>query len=247
MPSPEEGEERRYVDGTYLSEHRSWHEEDAPWKAAQVRSFMQRHDLRPKSICDIGCGTAGVLFHLAPNFPDDTRLVGFDPSLDALRLGASRTERIELFATDARDCAERFDVVLMLDVFEHVEDYIGFLRSTRATGRHFIFHIPLDMSVQAVLRTSPLLRARNKTGHLHYFSRETALATLNDAGFRVIDHVYTRGGIDLPQTQMGTRLAAVPRSLAFLLMPDVAVRILGGFSLLVLAEPELSATPMDRS
>ncbi len=238
MPSPEAGEENRYVDGTYLSEHRSWHEEDAPWKAEQVRSMMEKHGLRPRSICDIGCGTAGVLFHLAPHLPHTTRLVGFDPSLDALRLGASRTDRIELFASDARDCSEAFELVLMLDVFEHVEDYLGFLRSTRRVGSRFIFHIPLDMSVQAVLRVTPLLRVRTMTGHLHYFSRETALATLEDAGFRVIDRAYTRGGIELPRSQLPTRLAALPRAIAFRLVPDGAVRVLGGFSLLVLAEPE---------
>lgn len=228
----------RYVDGSYLATHHSWHEEDAAWKATQVWRMMEKHGLRPKSICDIGCGTAGVLWHLVPRLSEDTRFVGYEPSPEAIALADTRSERIDLIASDARECEERFDLVLMLDVFEHIEDYLGFLRSTRDNGARFIFHIPLDLSVQAVLRMSPILGARRVTGHLHYFSAETALATLEDAGYRVLDHTYTRGGIELPRTAVTTRAMAVPRALLSRLGPGVAARILGGFSLLVLAAPD---------
>ncbi len=231
------GAEARYIDGTYLAEHSSWHEEDAPWKAEQVRRMIERHGLRPSSVCDVGCGTAGVLCHLAPNLPRTARLVGYEPSLDAMALAESRGKRIELVAADARKCEEQFDLVLMLDVFEHIEDYLGFLRAVRRNGRRFIFHIPLDLSVQCVLRMSPLMSARRQTGHLHYFSRETAVATLEDAGYAVVETTFTRGGIELPRSALATRIAALPRDLASRVAPAMAARVLGGFSLLVLAEP----------
>lgn len=237
MSSSKPDSEARYVDGSYLASHGSWHEEDAPWKASQVWAFIEKHGLRPRSICDIGCGTGGVLSHLSLRLPDTTRLVGYEPSTQAIGLADTRAERLELIAADARECAEQFDLVLMLDVFEHIEDYLGFLRAVRDTGKQFIFHIPLDLSAQALLRMTPLLSARRVTGHLHYFSKETALATLEDTGYQVIDHTYTRGGIELPRTAISTRVAALPRSLLSRVAPGAAARVLGGFSLLVLAEP----------
>lgn len=231
------GPEARYVDGSYLASHGSWHEEDASWKASQVWSMIDTHGLRPMSVCDIGCGTGGVLWNLSPRLPEAARLVGYEPSSEATGLAGTRSERIELIVADARECTEQFDLVLMLDVFEHIEDYLGFLRAVRPNGKQFIFHIPLDLSAQAVLRMSPILNARRVTGHLHYFSKETALATLEDAGYRVVDHTYTRGGIELPRTARSTRIAAVPRSLVARFAPEMAARVLGGFSLLVLAVP----------
>ena len=52
-----------------------------------------------------------------------------------------------------------FDLLLMLDVFEHVEDYIGLLRAVRSKAKQKLFHIPLDLSVQSVLRRDGLLFA----------------------------------------------------------------------------------------
>jgi 2-polyprenyl-3-methyl-5-hydroxy-6-metoxy-1,4-benzoquinol methylase len=49
-----------------------------------------------------------------------------------------------------------FDVVMAIDVFEHVEDYLGFIRRLRVKGEYKVFHIPLDLSVQTVLRVSPI-------------------------------------------------------------------------------------------
>jgi len=68
-----------------------------------------------------------------------------------------------------------FDVVMAIDVLEHVEDYFTFLRKISKKGKYKIFHIPLDMSVSAVLRISPLIDGRKKVGHIHYFSKDTAL------------------------------------------------------------------------
>ena len=213
----------RYSDGACLGHNPDWGDAEATWKAAQVLGMMRRHQLEPRSICDLGCGTAGVLDELDRHLPGDIRLVGY--------------ERIELRGEDARACSDHFDLVLLLDVIEHVDDYMGFLRAVRTVGDRFILHIPLDMTVQAVLRMKPILGVRESWGHLHYFSAETALAVLSETGYRVVDHTYTRGGIEVAPKRFRTRVAAAPRRLAHAISPRLAARVLGGFSLLVLAEP----------
>lgn len=47
-----------------------------------------------------------------------------------------------------------WDLVLVLDVFEHVDDYLGFLRGLSRIARNIIFHIPLDISVMRVLASA---------------------------------------------------------------------------------------------
>jgi len=76
-----------------------------------------------------------------------------------------------------------------------------------------------------------------RVGHLHYFSKDTALAVLQETGFRIVGHRYTPSGIERPKSTR-SRIAALPRRLAFKINPDLAVRVLGGYSLLVLVSPE---------
>jgi SAM-dependent methyltransferase len=224
-----------HTSGEYLGLNPAWHDGDGAWKALQIARMLERNNLRPNSVCDVVCGTGRVLRELSHHLPGKPRMVGFDIAAAPLGLSEDAGDGVELVAGDARASDENFDLLMMVDVFEHVEDYLGFLRTFRDRAGAFVFHIPLDMSVQTVLRAKPLLGARRGVGHLHYFSRETALAALADAGFRVIDEAYTRGGVEFSGPGR-SRVARVPRQVAHRLNPDLAARVLGGFSLLVLAE-----------
>src|SRR2546430_16201598 len=51
-----------------------------------------------------------------------------------------------------------FRSILVLDVIEHLPDYFSFLERLKARGRHKIFHIPLDLSVQTVFRKNGLVK-----------------------------------------------------------------------------------------
>jgi hypothetical protein len=124
---------------------------------------------------------------------------------------------------------------LTIDVVEHVEDYMGFLRTLRAKGEYHIFHIPLDISAQRVLRSGPILGARRNLGHLHYFTKDTALATLRDTGYEILADFYTSGALDLAPNTLKSLLTKIPRRLFFKLHKDLTVRVLGAYSLMVLA------------
>jgi len=77
---------------------------------------------------------------------------------------------------------------------------------------------------------------RHSVGHIHYFTKETALATLQDTGYKVVDYFYTRGALELSDRGWKADLLKLPRKLSFSLHQDWAARILGGFSLMVLAK-----------
>ena len=221
-----------YNDGRYFSKNPGWHENNAAWKASEVLSLLSEQNFRPTSIVDIGCGTGGVLEVIAGAL-NGTRLVGYDLSAQAIGM-VERSDRVELKVGTPQDVHEHYDLLLSLDVFEHVEDYLGFLRSLQPIADWFVFHIPLDMSAQSVMREQPLLTVRSTVGHLHYFTRATALASLQTAGFEIVCDrlLHPR---DIPGRRVKTRIANMPRSLGRHLRPQLSARILGGSTLLVLA------------
>ena len=73
-------------------------------------------------------------------------------------------------------------------------------------------------------------------GHLHYFTKETALETIRYCGYEVIDFNFTARAIDLPNRGLRTNLMRIPRILLSKVAPDFAARVLGGWSLMVLAK-----------
>jgi SAM-dependent methyltransferase len=224
-----------YTSGRYLEQNPSWHVEDSAWKALQVERMLRRHDLRPQTVCEVGCGAGEVLRSLRERLPEQTRFVGYEISPDAFELAQARTtDRLEFrLANVLDDPAARFDVVLLIDVLEHMEDYFGFLRALRGRSPYTIVHFPLEISVQTVLRNRPLLVNRETVGHLHYFNKDLALRALTDTGYEVVDHFYSGG--DLPARSRIGRVGNVMRRTLFPLNQDLTIRLLGGYSLLVLA------------
>lgn len=229
--------EQIYLDGKYKESNPTWHEEDAPWKADQIHAVLADNGVRLRTVAEVGCGTGEILVRLADRNPDAT-FTGYDISPQVLQMAAKNAQpRISFHLRDALlETDADFDVVIVADVVEHVEDYLGFVRKVKELGRYKVFHIPLDLSVQSLVRMWPILRLREDVGHIHYFTRDTALATLRDCGYKIIDSRYTASRLELPNQAMSSKVIAPVRRLLHRLRPDLAVRVLGGYSLLVLAE-----------
>lgn len=224
-----------YLDGRYLAKNPAWHAEEAPWKARQVLRMLSKHQIVPRTICDVGCGTGEVLRQLQENLNHDCIFLGYDVSPQAFELAKGRANEKLLFRlADPLKEKGNFDLILVLDVIEHLEDYFTFLQGLRARGYYKIFHIPLDLSVQTVFRKKALLKRRDLYAHVHYFTKETALRTLVDTGYEVQDYFYTPRSIDFG-SEPGEKLLKLPRKVCFTIHKDLAARLLGGFSLLVLA------------
>lgn len=226
-----------YTDGTYLASHGSWHQEDSAWKANHIRTMLERNKVAFETLCEVGCGAGEILSVLARVFPGK-RLRGYEISPQAFVLcrGKERPGLSFTLGDLLTESGDTFDVLLAIDVFEHVEDYLGFLNKLRAKAVYKVFHIPLDLSVQSVLRARPILKLRNDVGHLHYFTKETALATLRYAGYDIVDCFFTATAVDLPNRGWKADLMRLPRRALYALSPDWAARLLGGYSLMVLAK-----------
>jgi SAM-dependent methyltransferase len=227
-----------YVDGQYSQQNPNWHQEDSAWKAQQILGIIRRHNLQPKSICEIGCGAGEILAELHKEMKT-TSFTGYELSPQAYELCVKReAERLRYSLSNLLDTEARFDVLLCIDVFEHVPDYLSFLEGLRRHAKHFVFHIPLDLSLLSMVRPQRLLQTRYEVGHLHMFSCELALAVLKDTGFEVVQSVFTSGACELSggRRRLRTFLANIPRYCIGAASKRLSTLMFGGYSLLVLAK-----------
>lgn len=226
-----------YEGDLYAEKNPTWHEEDAPWKAGHVERMIKRNKIPCDSICEVGCGTGEILLTLEKAFAAAS-LSGYEVSPQAFgRAAQKQTRGTKFYLKDLLSETDlHFDLVLAIDVIEHVEDYIFFVKKLRTFGTFKIFHIPLDLSAQSVFRAWPITELRRHVGHIHYFFKQTALATLEDCGYTIIDHCYTASRLELPNQALSSRIMRLPRRIMFAVHADFAVRLLGGYSLLVLAK-----------
>jgi hypothetical protein len=226
-----------YTDGTYLRNNPDWHVDDSPWKAAHVARLLERNAIHPRTVCEVGCGAGEILKSLATHLDPATQFFGYEISPNAYAICSRKSGgNFSFRLANLLEEPEYFDLVMACDVFEHVEDYFGFLRKLRTKARCKVFHVPLELSAWMVARGKPLIDQRRSVGHIHHFSKETALATLEDTGYKVLDHFYTSGRTELGGLGWKSQLMKWPREALYRVSPDAAARVLGGYSLLVLAE-----------
>jgi SAM-dependent methyltransferase len=227
----------RYLSDDYLKHNPTWDQEDSPWKARLVAEILGRNRISPTSICDVGCGAGLVLSELR-RLNSQVDLFGFDiapalPEFWRQHEGQSIHFQLGDFAEVNR---KRYSVVLLLDVIEHVVDPFTFLSRLRPAADYFVFIIPLDLSAFTVVRERPLLRQRREVGHIHSFTKNLALSLLAESGYSVIDARYTGAAFHAPRRTWKTRVAGLPRRLVRIPSADLGVRLLGGETLLVLAQ-----------
>lgn len=225
-----------YTEGDYLANNPTWHEEDSSWKADNIMKMLDKNNLSPKSVGEVGCGAGEILRQLHLVLPTDVTFTGYEISPQAYEIAKEKeADRLRYYLQDVtRSDIVAHDLLLVIDVFEHIEDYFSFLRNIRNKAQYKIFHIPLDISVQRVLLAKPILKRRRDIGHIHYFTKETALATLEDTGYEIIDFSFTASTLELPSQSLLYTVGKIPLKLCSLLSKDLTARILGGYSLLVL-------------
>src|SRR4051794_23494438 len=111
-----------YTDGEYLQKNPQYHVEDSPWKAKQILKMLAKQQLHPQTVCEIGCGAGEVLRQLQLQLPSETRFFGYEISPQGIELCRARqNERLQFFNEDLlASKVEPFDLLLCIDVFEHV-------------------------------------------------------------------------------------------------------------------------------
>lgn len=226
---------RFYREGDYERLNPSWDSADSQWKAALVADLLARHQLVPRTLVEVGCGAGGVLGALQALLPD-TALEGWEIAPGAARFWPSYAG-VRFHTGDILESPTvQHDVLLLIDVVEHVANPHDFLSRLARRAAHMVLHIPLDLSVASVWREKPLLAQRRGVGHIHYFTRNLAVELLRECGYEVLEASFTGAHLRQRDNWHG-RAAGMLRRMVFALGRERGVRLLGGDTLLVLARP----------
>jgi hypothetical protein len=232
-----------YEDEKYLSGNKTWHVEDSLWKATQILRLINGHKIKlgTGTICEVGCGAGEILVQLSKQLSNECTFVGYDISPKLQNMWREReNDRIRFISQDFLTSKEFYDILMFIDVIEHVEDYIGFLRKIKDRGHYKIFNFPLEIFAIKALMGHKFLDSRAKYGHIHYFNKDICLSVLKELDFEIIDYFYAPGAIDLSSTSTSistlSKMAKLPRILLSKFSTDLTAKLLGGYSLFVLAK-----------
>ncbi|HVB74944.1 MAG TPA: methyltransferase domain-containing protein [Ktedonobacteraceae bacterium] len=244
--------EELYTSGNYLKKNPTWHVGESPWKAREIMRMIARNKLEPETICEVGCGAGEILRLLQQNMHEKCTFWGYEISPQAYELCTSRTnDKLHFKLCDFTQEKEVFfDLILVMDVIEHLENYFNFLREIQPRSTYKIFQFPLDLSVRSILRNH-VVKYRTTYGHIHYFTKDIALQMLKDLGYEVIDYFYTYETIEAEPVpyeknfliRVKKRLGKIKRGLlksgvklCFAMNEDLAARIFGRWRFMVLAK-----------
>jgi SAM-dependent methyltransferase len=127
--------------------------EQAHWWFVARRQIIRRivSEMLPPAtdagILDVGCGTGGNIAELA----GDYRCVGVDTSPEAIELASKRFPQVKFLCGTAPevvlDCLPRIQLILLMDVLEHVADDLDLLSKlvlAATPGTYFLITVPAD-------------------------------------------------------------------------------------------------------
>lgn len=225
-----------YTNGTYQQKNPGWFKEDSAWKAMAVYALIKRNRLTPASVTEVGCGMGEILLQLAELIKEVKSFTGYDIAPFAIEAARKKeTNRVRFYLGDFEEAMQTpTDLLLVIDVIEHIPDYYGFLQKLRNKSTHFIFHVPLDLSCRTLLKPPVIRQQRKDVGHLHYFSKEHILWILEDNGFTIVDAEYTFSETDrnTPRS-FKAYIKKQARRFSFFLSKEWSVKLWGGYSIMI--------------
>jgi SAM-dependent methyltransferase len=134
------------------------------------------------NVLEIGCGTGFVLSEVHSNHPN-FKLYGSDLYLEGLKFARARMPGADFYQMDAckMPFVEEFDLILALDILEHIEDDSKALdeiyRSLR-TGGGLIVTVPQHEWLWS--------RQDEKAFHQRRYVKKELMQKLMDGGFRIV-------------------------------------------------------------
>jgi hypothetical protein len=180
-----------YTDGTYLARNPDWHLADAPGKARDVAPFliplMQNLKTPTFSIADVGAGVCGVLSQLLPLLHLAHPAVSvnpqaFEPSTDAVRQARKLFPTIPIANRSLSNMDGPYDVALMVDVLEHLENPRSLLRLAHQVAANVVVRQPL-LENFSTFRHRNYKDQRKSWGHIAYFNYHSFLDLMEDCGW----------------------------------------------------------------
>jgi SAM-dependent methyltransferase len=229
-----------YSEGIYFQDPNR-HSEDAKFKVASIKKllfkYLNDNNIQISSYADVGCGSGETIKLLGKelklNFEFLQVVKGFDVSPHVAYFD---DEDVEFLYQDFTKLDEKFDLVTLIDVFEHVINPLVFLTEVGKRASIVVMHIPLEDCLSVNLRNLQKNKIKNP-GHLVFLNINSALNLITFSGLKIVDYQYSLEAINAPSNNSST-LQRITYPLKYLLLkinPYLFSKIFG-ISLVVIAK-----------
>jgi len=169
---------QRYINGDYGIQHSDWHLADSPNKvkdiAPALKFIAENIDNCSIKIGDIGSGVGGVLNEtvkvLKQDYPHlNVTAIGYEIASSAVETCRSLFPTLEIRQKAFDDSDGCFDLVMFIDVLEHLENPWELLRIARNTSEYMVVRQPL-LDNFSTFRHNNYRDQRQHWGHISYFN-----------------------------------------------------------------------------
>lgn len=142
----------------------------------------------PMNLIDIGCSEGFVIRYLQNLWPG-IQCYGIDIDFEALKRGQYIHRGVQIQKASIYNIpfkAEAFDIVLCLEVLEHLDEPEKALRDLRrVTRRYCLFSVPNEplFRVANFLRGKSISRLGNDIDHVNHWNKKNFTKLLQETGF----------------------------------------------------------------
>lgn len=149
------------------------------------------------TVLDIGCGNGALVYDVAKKAKKVTG-VEIEANLVEKARRTHSAANIEYRIADAtKDLSnEKFDVIIMSNVLEHIDDRVNFLMSIRPLADKFLFRVPMiDREWVTLYKKELGLDHRLDTTHFTEFTFAQFQDEFAQAGYKIENHSVQFGEI----------------------------------------------------
>lgn len=157
----------------YYSQHVS--RERNPTREDIVIKLLEKHAPDARLVADVGCGDGGLVVTLADRGYDAIGMDLLDVMYACRKRYPEHADRFMLFDAEKDELA-RMDVIIALELVEHLKHDYAFLEKCAQSAEHIIICVPDSSKIV------------HNDHHLRFYPRESMQKLLNVAGFDVMDY-----------------------------------------------------------
>lgn len=198
-----------YSTDGYISKNPSLHEEDSPWKIDKIiplvdEMFNLGHmNKKEISLLDVG-GGVGLILKEVSSYIERTYGVhvnkyALDLSPGMLKIQVKNNPDAKALNEDIRETSlsnKEIDLVLMIDVLEHVPNPIKALEELKRISKIAIFKVPLESNVLSntidiITHGKSRENAIESVGHINIYNFNSLKHQIENNGSRILNSYFT--------------------------------------------------------
>ncbi|MEM7035281.1 MAG: methyltransferase domain-containing protein [Chloroflexota bacterium] len=185
----------QYINNSYKHKHQDWHLGDAPFKAQDIMpgllAAIKASNKNSIRIADIGAGAGGVLIEVIKLLNQakasiEIEAIGFEVSPQAVEISRQQFPQLQMRQKFFEISDGPFDIILFVDVLEHVENPWEMLRLARKSSDFITVRQPL-LENFSTFRHRNYEGQRNEWGHIGFFNYYSFLDMTNACGWKPLE------------------------------------------------------------